>query len=127
MQLLLDTHALLWYLQKSTELPWHIAEAIENRSNAVFVSIVTLWEISIKISIGKLTLQSTLDELEHDLTLFDIALLPLTVSDVVRYTSLTLHHRDPFDRMLIVQALERNLAFVSKEELFERYGVQRFW
>jgi PIN domain nuclease of toxin-antitoxin system len=126
MKLLLDTHTLIWYLEQSNELPSSCKAAIENTSEA-FVSIATLWEIAVKMNIRKLTLKSEFRNLEVALKETYIDILPISFADTKHYLSLPLHHRDPFDRMLISQALERDLTVASKDEAFDAYGVARLW
>lgn len=100
MNLLLDTHALLWYLQDDPNLSDAIADILESMDNKLYLSIASLWEIAIKLGIGKLELQSSFDELHNALTQFDIETLPILFEDTRNYLSLPLHHRDLFDRML---------------------------
>ena len=97
MNILLDTHTFLWYLQDSKELSSKAAEILEDPSNTLWLSIASLWEISIKLGLGKLSLQNSFSELEEMLQKLKIEVLPITFSDTERYINLPLHHRDPFD------------------------------
>lgn len=128
MQLLLDTHAFLWWLVVSERLSPTAQEAIADESNDIFISAASAWEIVVKHRLGRLS--------EADAIALDIAGaiaeqgfegLSMTVDDAARAGALPGHHRDPFDRMLIAQALSRNLVLVSIETLFDQYGLRRLW
>lgn len=124
--MLLDTHALLWFLNKDSRLPIATRQQIEN-TESVFVSIASIWEISIKISIGKLTLLTTLETLKLNMINSDIEELPISFADAITYVSLPLHHRDPFDRILVAQAMNNSLVLVSRDVVFDAYPIQRVW
>lgn len=128
MRLLLDTHAFIWWFEGSKRLPAPANAAIADEANAVFVSAASAWEIATKHRLGRLP---NLDVLARSIPEYlarqRFTELPVTVEDGVRAGALPGPHRDPFDRMLIAQALERNLVLVSSERLFDRYGVQRLW
>ncbi len=114
MTLLLDTHTLIWFLENDPRLPTAIRTQIETTPN-VFVSIASLWEIAIKANIGKLTLAFPFDTIYSSLTTADITQLPISFDDLQIYLSLPLHHRDPFDRILIAQCLNHSLFLVSQD------------
>lgn len=130
MRLLLDTHTFLWAVSEPQKLPTKSREAIRDESNLTFVSAVCLWEITIKVRIGKL-------ELGWDDDLITAALnagiepLPLTPDEAVTYGDLTeSSHNDPFDRMIIWQAIRRNMTLVSRDPEFERFkslGLKLLW
>lgn len=93
-----------------------------------FLSVASAWEMAIKASLGKLTLTKPLGEfLPALLADAGIALLPIEIADVARVAVLSFHHRDPFDRLLVAQALERDLAIVSADSALDSYGVRRVW
>ncbi len=96
-------------------------------ADSVVVSIITLWEIAIKLAISKLNLQFEFQELPSFLEQLEIVTLPLTFADAQCYISLPLHHRDPFDRMLIAQAINNSLVIVSQDVAFDDYPIQRIW
>ena len=128
MRLLLDTHALLWWLTDSRRLSESVRQAIFDPSNEKLVSAATAWEIATKHRLGKLP---KADDLVLDVT-GTIASqgfeeLPISVDDAARAGALPGPLRDPFDRMLIAQALSRSLVLISNESLFDRYGVRRLW
>jgi len=91
------------------------------------LSIASLWEISIKISIGKLTLQADYADIEAQLPAAGILLLPISFADTVLVRNLPFHHRDPFDRILIAQSINHSLVLVTRDEVFDAYAVQRLW
>ncbi|MEM6839625.1 MAG: type II toxin-antitoxin system VapC family toxin [Cyanobacteria bacterium P01_C01_bin.120] len=124
--MLLDTHTLLWFVMDDTRLKTSVKSRIEN-ADMVTASIASLWEIAIKLSIQKLTLNFAFAELPHFLAQLDIRLLSISFADLEHYASLPLHHRDPFDRMLIAQAITNNLTLVSADTAFDAYPVQRLW
>jgi PIN domain nuclease of toxin-antitoxin system len=127
MNILLDTHTFLWYLEDSKQLSSKAAEIIENPSNTLCFSIASLWEISIKLGLGKLSLQNSFSELEEVLQQLKIEVLPITFSDTECYLNLPLHHRDPFDRILVAQAINHSLVLVSRDVAFDAYDLQRLW
>ena len=127
MNILLDTHTFLWYLEDSKQLSSKAAEIIEDRSNSLCLSIASLWEISIKLGLGKLSLQNSFSELEEVLQQLKIEVLPITFSDTECYLNLPLHHRDPFDRILVAQAINHSLVLISRDVAFDAYDLQRLW
>ena len=128
MRLLLDTHAFLWWIINDKRLSQAARRAIADEDNDVLISAVSAWEIAIKHRIGKLPESETLVEnMAAKIALEGFEELPITVDDAVRAGQLPGHHSDPFDRMLIAQALARNIPLVSNEPLFDRYGVRRLW
>ena len=127
MRVLVDTHALLWYLQADPNLSTLAMDTIENKDNDVFVSIASLWEIAIKLGLSKLDIQRPFENLETDLQQLDIKILLIAFSDLQIYRSLPLHHRDPFDRILIAQSIGNNLIIITRDALFEPYSVELMW
>jgi PIN domain nuclease of toxin-antitoxin system len=126
MTILLDTHTLLWFLQNDPQLPTTTRTRIET-TPTIFVSIISLWEIAIKSNIGKLTISIPFNDLETELITQGITQLPISFSDLKIYHSLPLHHRDPFDRILISQAINHNLPFISRDTEFGPYPIQQIW
>ena len=128
MKLLLDTHTLLWFIAGSTSLSAVARSAIENAANEKFVSIVSIWETAIKVSIGKISLTAPFDDLfPHQLTVNSFELLPVKVEHISVITTLPFHHRDPFDRLLIAQAIEEKMTLLSVDEVFDDYGIGHLW
>ncbi len=128
MRLLLDTHAFLWFIGGDKRLSDKAKAAISDLDNEVFLSSESLWEIAVKMNIGKLRLPEPFAELiPAHLVRNEITVLHAEVSHMAQYIALPLHHRDPFDRMIIVQAQEESLTLVSKDGAFAHYDVGQLW
>ncbi|HEY3324206.1 MAG TPA: type II toxin-antitoxin system VapC family toxin [Planctomycetota bacterium] len=127
MRLLLDTHTLLWLLADDKRLSKAASLAIENPVNDCSVSMASIFEISIKFSVGKLTLGYPFASMCEALASQRVAMLPIAFEHVLRLSTLPLHHRDPFDRMLVAQALEDGYVLVSNNSQLDAYGVKRLW
>jgi PIN domain nuclease of toxin-antitoxin system len=127
MKYLLDTHALIWFLEGDARLSETAKAIICNDSVDIHVSIVSLWEMAIKLSLGKLKLSQTLEQIMAELLQQNIALLPIQTAHLIPLLSLPFEHRDPFDRLLISQALVEDMGLLSNEALFISYGVDRVW
>jgi PIN domain nuclease of toxin-antitoxin system len=127
MKYLLDTHTALWLLADQKKLSKRTRSILENLDNPCYVSIASLWEISIKYSLGKLELQLSVNELEDALEENEIYILPIRGQHIHRISRLKFHHRDPFDRMIIAQAMEENLSIISMDGHFEKYKVRVIW
>lgn len=128
MILLLDTHTFLWFCQGDPSLSATAKKLIEDPGNQKYLSIASCWEIAIKAGTGKLRLGEPIETyIPNALARTGIDLLPITLPHVTRVESLPFHHRDPFDRLLIAQALSESVPLVSVEVLFDRYGVTRHW
>ncbi|NCO43721.1 MAG: PIN domain nuclease [Armatimonadetes bacterium CG_4_10_14_3_um_filter_66_18] len=128
MRYLLDTHTLLWFLQDASELPSSVAARIETVAAENHVSIASIWEIAIKLSLGKLRVPYSLDEdLPRLLEQNAFRVLPLRYEHLQLLSELPFYHRDPFDRTLVAQAQVEGLLLLSRDEAFDAYGVQRAW
>lgn len=127
MQLLLDTHALLWWLAGDRRLSAKGRRAIENDDNTVLVSAASAWEISTKHRLGKLDAAAIVGRLGALLTSQGFEPLDITVNHAERAGALPGEHRDPFDRMLAAQAQAENLTLVSNDAAFHSYGVTLLW
>lgn len=127
MRLLLDTHAFLWWLEGNIRLRAAARRAIES-ADRVLVSAVSAWEITTKHRLGKLREAAAVaQDVTGAIAAQGFEELPISVEDAERSGRLPGPHRDPFDRMLIAQALARNLTLVSIDEAFDGYGVRRLW
>lgn len=128
MRAILDAHALLWFFAGSSKPSAKALECIQNPGNTLFVSPVTLWEISIKDSLGKLTLPQPFEELfPARLEGSNILILPILVPHLHIQRRLAPHHHDPFDRLVIAQALAEDLVLISCDSEFPPYGVKLLW
>ena len=126
MKALLDTHAFLWYLLGDPNLSSKAKEVIDTKTGLYF-SIASIWEISIKINIGKLQLKRPFQDIPKELQYINAQLLPITFEDTESYLSLPLNHRDPFDRILVAQAMNHSLVLISRDSAFDAYSIQRVW
>jgi PIN domain nuclease of toxin-antitoxin system len=127
-KLLLDTHTFLWFIAADPHLSAPARTVIEDGGNEVYLSVASLWEMAIKVSLGKLTLGQPFDVLIPDqLARNSIELLGITVAHTAQVVTLPFHHRDPFDRLLIAQALVGSIPIVGADAVFDAYGVTRIW
>ena len=128
MRLLLDTHAFLWWAEDSPRLPRPARRAIQDDDNDVLISAATAWEITTKHRLGKLPNADPIaSDIAGAIAAQGFEELPITVQEAARAGALPGPHRDPFDRMLIAQALSRNLVLISNETTFDRYPIHRLW
>jgi len=128
LDLLLDTHAFLWWLAGDDALSIQARTAIGDTRNAVFVSAATAWEIATKVRIGKLPGAATIAAGLADVVVGQgFVQLPISFAHGQAAGTLPGPHKDPFDRMLIAQAMLDNIALVSNEGIFDAYGVRRLW
>ena len=121
MRLLLDTHILIWWLADDRKLAKSARAIIANPDNDVLVSAASLWEISIKVALGRLEVE--LDDLEQNVAANGFRSLPINFRHAITAGRLPAIHRDPFDRMLIAQASVEELRVTSHDKIFERYGL----
>jgi len=124
---LLDTHAFLWHIRTPEVLPGKVFSIMNDRGVDILVSIATPWEIAIKAKTGKLEASDILIGFEARVTEAKFELLETTVNQVIRGGSLPLHHRDPFDRLLIAQAFDLRIPILSNDDVLDHYGVRRIW
>lgn len=127
-KLLLDTHALIWWLRDDERLTPHVADLVAAPENAVFVSAATAWECAIKVRSGKLPEAAHLvDHFATEMDYEGFALLDIRLEHALAAGALVRHHGDPFDRMPIAQAMVEGMTLVSNETAFDRYSVARTW
>ncbi len=128
MKVLLDTHTLIWFVENSPHLPSITTDMIADEGTERIVSIVSLWEIAIKHSLGRLALSLPLDEfIATHLPADKVTLLPITVSHLLTFAQMPWHHRDPFDRLLVAQAITEAIPIISVDAALDAYDVQRRW
>ena len=129
MRFLLDTHAFIWFTNGDKQLSEKAREVIEPiERSEVFFSVASLWEIAIKVNVGKLFLNKEYSTIISELQINNFELLPIKFEHTLIVSSLPLHHRDPFDRILIAQAQEENLTIITKDKNFSLYkNIKLLW
>lgn len=128
MTYLLDTHTFLWFINDDPLLSPIAKRLIESPENAVYLSIASVWEMAIKVSLGKLEVPSPFtDFIDAQVQENSISILAIKTSHAGIVTNLPFHHRDPFDRLIIAQARSEGYTLISRDEIFDRYGVERRW
>lgn len=128
MRVLLDTHALIWYVDQDHLLSASAHAAITNPDNELFLSAATIWEISIKVGLKKLTLSTSYRQwMNKAIADLGLTLLPITVEYAGAQAELPRHHGDPFDRLLAAQAQVEDVPVVSADEVFDEYKIDRIW
>jgi PIN domain nuclease of toxin-antitoxin system len=128
MRLLLDTHAFLWFIHDDPKLSAAARTEIEDGRNDVLVSAASHWEIAIKVGVGKLTLAEPFPVfIPREIERNDFEILPIELAHTSLVAALPHHHRDPFDRLLIAQAMAEGMPIVGADAMFDAYGVARLW
>ncbi len=128
MRLLLDTSALIWFVTDSPRMPNRLKDLLETDGTETFVSFVSPWEIAIKTRLGKLRLGRPLyPDIAQQVSKNGFLMLPHDWQDVQAVARMPFHHRDPFDRMLVAQALRHRLTAVTPDAIWDSYGVSRMW
>lgn len=128
MKLLLDTHALIWFAENDAKLSAGARKALSDEAGQLFCSVASIWEMAIKVSLGKLKLGARLDSTFHRrLEDNGFTVLPIEYAHATQVLNLPWHHRDPFDRLLAAQALVEELSIVSHDKQLEAYGIKRIW
>jgi PIN domain nuclease of toxin-antitoxin system len=127
MKYLLDTHTYLWYRSSPRVLPSAILRLVTDTSNEILISIATPWELAIKTGIGKLDAAGLLVDFESRETAEGFVFAAVTTTQAIRSGLLPLHHKDPFNRLLAAQALDLRIPLLSRDPVFDLYGVKRIW
>ena len=122
---LVDTRTFIWLIDDDPKLFNTYKSLIEDLDNEIFISIASLWEMAIKISIGKLKVTGVLQQMIDELYLRDIQILPINSSHILKVETLPFHHKDPFDRIFVVQCLVENITAISVGEILDEYHVNR--
>ena len=125
MRNLLDTHTLIWFINGDKQLSKKAQKAIELNGAENFVSIASLWEMAIKVSLKRLDLKASFVQVGEQILQNNFQILPISLQDIVTLSSLPFHHRDPFDRMIIAQSLTNTLVLLSKDIVFDEYEVEK--
>ncbi len=128
MRVLLDTHAFLWFVLNDAQLSTSARCLIEDPTTDVYISPASFWEIAIKVRLGKLDLRSPYDEfMQRGILGNDFTILAIEPRHTSVLTTLPMHHKDPFDRLLIAQAQVEKMAIAGADSEMDAYGVQRLW
>ncbi|HSZ59182.1 MAG TPA: type II toxin-antitoxin system VapC family toxin [Tepidisphaeraceae bacterium] len=128
MRVLLDTHTLIWAVSDPTRLGSAAVAALNEPTNELLTSAGTIWEIAIKVGLNKLTLSLPFRQwVNQAITDLSLSVLPITVNYADVQVGLPFHHRDPFDRLLVAQAIMENVPVVTADSMFDAYGVKRIW
>jgi PIN domain nuclease of toxin-antitoxin system len=128
LRLLLDTHSFIWEIEGDEKLPVPVREVVEDRRNVVYLSVVSVWEMALKERAGRLRLSRPADTLIPDaLEAFGFPVVPIELRHAFRAVSLPPLHADPFDRMLVAQAIEERLTLVTGDQALHGYPVQHLW
>ena len=124
---LIDTHILIWYLTGNPKLVPENLKIIEDVNHKIFVSIVSIWEISIKVSIQKLQLPVPLEDFINFTHQLNIHILPISEDAMLHLSSLPLHHKDPFNKMILSEGICHQIPLMSADKVFDLYDIERIW
>ena len=124
---LLDTHTLLWFIEDDIKLSIQAKSILSENSTPKFISIVTLWEIAVKYSLKKLELNISLADFFNLIHSSDINIINISTEHLLILNSIEQHHKDPFDRIIIAQAIAENFTIITKDENFSKYEVNIIW
>ena len=128
MNLLLDTHVFIWWSISPKHLSSQVEKLIADVDNALFLSLASIWEMQIKIQLGKLKLDLPLSDLIYSQKQVNkLKILPIELSHIWTLDGLPNHHKDPFDRILIAQAIAEKMPILSVDSIFDSYPIQRLW
>ncbi len=128
MRLLVDAHSVVWAVDDPSKLSPHAVTALQDPANELLVSAGTIWEISIKVGLKKLSLSLPFQQwMNKAIADLGATVLPITVEYANMQAGLPHHHRDPFDRLLVAQAMFEKLSLVSGDAIFDQYGISRLW
>ena len=122
-RILIDTHVLIWHLEGDKQLSLAYRQLIDDSENSIFISITSFWEIAIKSSCGKLSLSRSIGEIIFEVEKSTSAILLIEPKHTIQVAQLPFLHKDPFDRMIIAQAMTEDLSLISADPEFEQYGV----
>lgn len=127
MKYLLDTQVLFWVFSEPDKLTARVAQVIKDQGNDLYVSKASFWEAAIKMNIGKLSLPFDLENLLQETLANNMRILEIEMVHILKYVDMPLHHRDPFDRLIISQATVENLTIISSDEKFSFYDIKQVW
>ena len=128
MKVLVDTHTFIWALLQDHRLSAKVKQILRSDEHELVLSLVSLWEIAIKIKTGKLnTIGSSVAYIHDEMEAYGMELLPIRYNHVLQLETLPVHHSDPFDRLLIAQAIAESLPILTHDEKFKPYPVRVIW
>ena len=127
MPFILDTHTFLWFVAGDKQLPLTLKEKIKDINQTCFISVASFWEIAIKIQIGKLKLDFSLEELYRFAERNQIEIIQINEKHLLKLIELDLFHSDPFDRLIISQAITEKLIVLSRDKEFKKYKIKQQW
>jgi PIN domain nuclease of toxin-antitoxin system len=128
MNYLLDTHTFLWFINDDVSLSSTARALIEEPENNIYLSVASIWEMAIKVSLGKLEMPSPFtDFIDEQLRENAIILLNIKTTHTGIVATLTFHHRDPFDRLIIAQSKSEDIPVIGSDVIFDDYGIKRYW
>ncbi len=127
MKYLLDTQVLFWVFGEPDKLTARVAQVIKDQGNDLYVSKASFWEAAIKMNIGKLSLPFDLEKLLQETLANNMRIIEIEMEHILKYVDMPLHHRDPFDRLIISQATVENLTIISSDEKFSFYDIKQLW
>ena len=127
MNVLIDSHVVLWWFSRSRQLSRPARAVLEDPQTRVYVSAAAAWELAIKVNFGKLAARSLVEDLPQLLFEEGFRRLAISMDHALRAGMLPRHHNDPFDRMLVAQSQALNCPIVSSDTVFDSYGVRRIW
>ena len=127
MKLLVDTQSFIWFVENDKQLPVKIKKELEDPENSIIISIASLWEMTIKMTLGKLHISNDIEKMIDKLYQNGFDILPILPEHIIKLSTLEYIHRDPFDRIIISQGLSENIAIVTSDDKFDKYKVKRMW
>lgn len=127
MKILIDTQAFIWFVEDDRQLPSKIKDELENIENTIILSIASLWEMTIKMSLDKLKISCDIEEMIEKVYKNGFEILPILPNHIIKLSSLNYIHRDPFDRIIIAQGLSEDLTIVTSDAIFKEYGIRQKW
>ncbi|MEO1166480.1 MAG: type II toxin-antitoxin system VapC family toxin [Chloroflexota bacterium] len=128
MNILIDTHVFVWLDIEPQKLSTNAQQLIADANNTIYLSLISIWEIQIKTQLGKLALTAGIPNvIETQRRVNQLQLMTVSLADILALSTLANHHRDPFDRLLIAQAKERNMSLLTNDRHIQQYNVKALW
>jgi PIN domain nuclease of toxin-antitoxin system len=127
MDILLDTHVFIWFIEDNKSLSKNLKKDIENPANSIYVSMASHWEMAIKYSLGKLNFKLKLPKVFDQIIENGFNIMSISSIHILKSSELTFHHRDPFDRLIIAQSIVEDMHIITADDIFEKYKIKRIW